>query len=171
MITCCLNFTDEQPPDTNMDKFWQICQMICAWNDHMAEFFHAAWVVCLDELMSIWHSKWTCPGWVFCPRKPHPFGNEYHSACCGLSTIMFVIEMVEGKDAPSLLCWPFNALGKTVGLLLQMLQSYFGTGRYILLDSGFCVLKAITELKRNGLFGCVMIKKKCYWPAHVKGDE
>jgi hypothetical protein len=35
-----------------------------------------------------------------CPRKPWPFGNEYHTACCGLSGIMFVMEMVEGKDHP-----------------------------------------------------------------------
>ena len=78
--------------------------------------------------------------------------------------------MVEGKDAPSLLCRPFDTLGKTVGLLLWILQSYFGTGRYIICNSGFCVLKAIIELKRNGLFRCTLIKKRRYWPAHVPGD-
>ncbi|MBM4179814.1 MAG: hypothetical protein FJ211_10875, partial [Ignavibacteria bacterium] len=148
-----LAFTDVPPP-TYVDRFWQIRQMIHAWNEHMANIFLAAWIVCLDESMSIWHTRWTCPGWVFCPRKPHPFGNEYHSACCGISTIMFVIEMVEGKDAPALLRRPYEAMGKTAGLLLRMLSSYFGTGRYIVLDSGFCVLKALVELKRNGLFGC-----------------
>ena len=53
--------------------------MIAEWNKSMAEAFSPGWVVCLDESMSIWHSRWTCPGWVFCPRKPHPFGNEYHA--------------------------------------------------------------------------------------------
>jgi len=38
------------------------------------------------------------------------------------------------------------------------------------LDSGFCVLKAIIELKRNGLFGCALVKKRRYWPANVPGD-
>ncbi len=71
---------------------------------------------------------------------------------------MFVIEMVEGKGAPSLLCRPFDTLGKTNGLLLWMLQSYLGRGRYIVLNSGFCVLKAIIEFKRNGLFRCALIK-------------
>ncbi len=78
--------------------------------------------------------------------------------------------MVEGNGALSLLCWPFDVLGKAIILLLLMLQSYFGTERYIVFDSGFCVLEAIIEFKRNGLFGCTLIKKRCYWPAHVPGD-
>jgi hypothetical protein len=27
-------------------------------------------------------------------------GNEYHSICCGLSGIMYAIELVKGKDHP-----------------------------------------------------------------------
>jgi hypothetical protein len=167
-ITRSLQFTSSVPPNAYVDKFWQIR----AWNEHMANIFLAAWIVCLDKSMSIWHNKWTCPGWVFCPRKPHPFGNEYHSACCALLVIMFVIKLVEGKDAPAALTHarPFESIGKTAGLLLRMLQSYFGTGRYIVLDSGFCVLKAIVELKRHGLFGCALIKKRRFWLAGVPGD-
>ena len=41
-----------------------------------------------------------------------------------------------------------------------MLQSYFHTARYIVLDSGFCVLKAIIKVQKNGLFGCALIKKE-----------
>ena len=133
--------------------------MIKAWNDHMAAIFLAGWVICLDESMSIWHNKWTCPGWIFCPRKPHPFGNEYLTACCGLSNIMVLIELVEGKDAPAQIRKQFEQYGKTAGLLLRMLQPYFHTARYIVLDSGFCVLKAIIELRKNGLFVCALIKK------------
>jgi hypothetical protein len=78
----------------------------------------------------------------------------------------------EGKDEPTGIQRAFDALGKTSGLLLRMLQSYFGTCRYVVLDSGFCVLKAIVELRRNGLFGCELIKKRkyLYWPKHVPGD-
>jgi len=168
-ITRFLSFTQAQPPRF-ADKFWEVREMIRAFNEHMASIFVAAWVICLDESMSIWHNRWTCPGWIFCPRKPHPFGNEYHSASCGLSKIMFSIELVEGKDAPAGMQRPFEALGKTSGLLLRMLQSYFGTCKYIVLDSGFCVMKAIVELRRNGLFGCALIKKRKYWPKHVPGD-
>ena len=37
---------------------------------------------------------------MFVPRKPWPFGNEYHSVCCGLSGVMYGVELVEGKDHP-----------------------------------------------------------------------
>ncbi len=74
--------------------------MIEAWNNDMAAIFIPARVLCLDESVSIWHSMFTCPGWVFCPRKPHPFGNEYHSMYCGISGVMMMIELVEGKDRP-----------------------------------------------------------------------
>ena len=74
--------------------------MIKLFNKHMAEVFVPSWVSCLDKSMSIWFNKFTCPGWMFVPRKPHPFGNEYHSICCGLSGVMFAIELVEGKDRP-----------------------------------------------------------------------
>ncbi len=145
--------------------------MICTWNKHMAKIFLAAWVVCLDELMSIWHNQWTCPGWVFCPCKPHPFGNKYHTACCELSGIMFLLELAEGNDRPHQIPEGWSKLGRTPGLLMRMLLLYFTMGRYVVLDSGFCILRALIELKKVGLFACVVIKKRRYWPAIVPGDK
>ena len=136
----------------------------------MKDVFSAARAVCLDESMSIWHSQWTCPGWVFCPRKPHPFGNKHHTACCELSGAMFSMEMVEGKDHPPQIKERFSELGKTTGLLMRMLECYCATSRYVILDSGFCVLKALVELKKVGMFACAVIKKRRYWPAMVPGD-
>ena len=74
--------------------------MVEEWNKNMAEQFTPSWVSCLDESMSPWMNKYTCPGWMFVPRKPYPFGNDYHSVCCSMSGIMWGIELVEGKDAP-----------------------------------------------------------------------
>ena len=133
-----LTFTDVQAP-TFADKFWEIRQMIKAWNAHIL----AGWVICLDKSMSIWHQRWTCPGWIFCPCKPNSFGNEYHTACCALTNILFSIELVEGKDSPPQVVREYTANGKTWGLLMRILRPYFYTGRYVVLDSGFCVLKAI----------------------------
>jgi Transposase IS4 len=98
-ILSALQYTDKDPP-VYPDRFHQVRQMIQAWNDNMAANFRPGWISCLDESMSPWTSKWTCPGWMFVPRKPHPMGNEYHSFCCGLRGIMWGIELVEGKDAP-----------------------------------------------------------------------
>ena len=51
--------------------------MVDEWNKNMAQQFTPSWVSCLDESMSPWTNKYRCPGWMFVPRKPHPFGNEY----------------------------------------------------------------------------------------------
>ena len=99
-ITNALEYTDKAAP-TYKDRFWEVRQMIEEWNNNMKDMFIPAWITCLDESMSIWTNRWTCPGWVFCLRKPHPFGNEYHTIACGLSGILFRMEMVEGKDRPS----------------------------------------------------------------------
>ncbi len=56
---------------------------------------------------------------------------------------------MEGKDCQKELAAPeFDGLGKTVSLLLQMLKPVFHSGCYVVLDSGFCVLKVIIELKK-----------------------
>ena len=51
-ITKSLVFTDATPL-AFCNKFWQVRQMIRAWNKNMANFFVATWVMCLDESMSI----------------------------------------------------------------------------------------------------------------------
>ncbi len=69
-----LCFTKNDPP-SYCDRFWEVREMIWRWNENMWAFFIPSWILCLDESMSIWFQRWTCPGWVFCPRKPHQFGN------------------------------------------------------------------------------------------------
>ena len=145
-----LGYTNVTKPSF-VDKFWEIRQMIQKWNDHMKQTFSASWVSCLDESMSILYSKWTCPGWMFVPRKPHPYGNEYHSISDGLSGILYQIELVEGKDEPSYYKKKKkHPLGNTVGLLLRLTVSLYGKGKIVVLDSGFCVLQALLELQKNG---------------------
>ncbi len=146
--------------------------MIAAWNDNMKECFVPSWILCLDKLMSIWFSMNTCPGWVFGPRKPHPFGNKYHSMCCRHSSMMDAIELVEGKDHPMEMSQPeYKDLGgKTVGLLLRLCKNYFGSAHYVVLDSGFFVLKVLVELKRIGVHACSLIKKQINWSAMVPRD-
>ena len=99
--------------------FWEARQMVQAWNDVMSKILIPIWINCLDESMSIWHSRWTCLGWVFCSRKPHPFGNEYHTICCCMSGILYQVEMVEGKDHPKEIpADDMDNMVKTIWLLL-----------------------------------------------------
>ena len=166
-----LAFTDDSPP-TYRDKYWEVRKMVEVWNENMTEVFSPGWITCLDESMSIWFNKWTCPGWVYCPRKPHPFGNEYHDIACGISNILFRILLVEGKDKPEgREEGEFEKYGSTTHLLLELCRPIFHTGRVVILDSGFCVLKALTKLKEHGVFASAVIKKRRYWPKLVKGDE
>ena len=91
--------------------------------------------------------------------------------CCAESGVMFSVEMVESTDRPRELGpQEFLSYGKTAGMMLRMLKSYFGAGKYVILDSGFCVLKAIIEMKRHEICSCALIKKTRFWRTGVPGN-
>ena len=137
----------------------------------MTNNFSPSWVSCLDESMSTWRNKYTCPGYMFVPRKPWPFGNEYHSVCCGVSRIMWGIEIVEGQDARPNHPKQFDNLGgKTIGLLVRMTEPIWYKGDVLVLDSGFCVLQALIEIRKRGVFAASVIKKRRFWPKYILGD-
>ena len=76
------------------------------------------------------------------------------------SDIIWALELHEGKDHPTQLNnKEFDELGKTIGTLLCLMKPVWGSGKIFILDSGFCVLKAIIELKKKGVFMAVLIKK------------
>ena len=65
----------------------------------------------------------------------------------------------------------FDNIGKAVGTLLCLTEPVWGSGRVFVLDSGFCVLQAIVELRKKGLFAVALIKKHCYWPKYNPGNS
>ena len=146
------------------DKFWELQQMVDEWNMNMAEQFTPSWVSCLDESMSPRTNKYTYPEWMFVPRKPHPFSNEYHSVCCSTLGTMWGMELVEGKML--LVQWSIQNQNT-----LRILEPIFARGSVVVLDSRFCVLKGIIELKKRGVYTSALIKKCCYWPKNIKGDD
>ena len=86
---------------------------------------------------------------------------------------MFVVELVEGREHPRR-SDPLefeNLGGKTVELLLRMMKIYISTVRYVMIDYGFCVFKGLIKLKKKGVFACVVIKNRRYWPSMVPGKE
>ena len=165
-----LVFTNRSPPVYN-DRFWEVRQMINEWNSNMRFKFSPSWISCLDESMSKWVGKFTCPGFCCVPRKPWPLGNEYHTIACGTSGILYAMELVEGRDEPRQTQKEFSDQGKTVGLLLRLTRPIWGSSKVVVLDSGFCVLQGIAELRKKGVFGAALIKKRRYWPKYIKGDE
>ena len=82
--THALRHTNKEPPSYE-DKFWEIRDLIEAWNKNMCKNFMPSWVSCLDGSMSHWTSKCTCSGFVFVPKKTFAQGNEHHTVACGES--------------------------------------------------------------------------------------
>jgi hypothetical protein len=61
--------------------------------------------------------------------------------------------------------------GKTAGLLLRMTHQLWGTAKFVVMDSGFCILEALIELRKKGVFSTALIKKCRYWPKYIDGDK
>ena len=47
-----------------------------------------------------WVNKYTITGFMFVPRKPWPFWNEWHTIAWYESDILFYVGLFEGKDSP-----------------------------------------------------------------------
>ena len=166
-----LKFTSHEPP-TYTDQFWEIRELLNEWNENMKNEFSPSWITCLDESMSKWLNQYTCPGFMVVPRKPWKCGNKYHTICCCLTGILFALELVEGKDCPTRAPpKEHKEKGKTVGLCLRLTKALQGSGSIVVMDSGFCVVKAIVELRKIGIFSHALIKKRRYWPKYIKGEE
>ena len=165
-----ISYMDKSAPEL-LDKFWEVRDLIAAWNASMEVEFLPSWINAIDESMLKWLNEYTCPGFMYIPRKPWKFGNEWHDAGCCSSDVIWSVNLREGKDCPRHLGEKeYGGMGKTVGTLLRLMKSQFGTGKTVVLDSGFCVLQGLVELKKNGIYAHAVIKKRRYWPKHVPGD-
>ena len=92
-----IKYTKENPP-AFVDCFWEVRELIDAWNESMSKNFSPSWINTIDESISKWINEFTCPGFMYVPRKPWPFGNGYHDAGCADSDIIWQVDLREGKD-------------------------------------------------------------------------
>ena len=79
------------------DPFFQHRHIHKGWNNNMAEHFDSSWVSVLDESIQEWIDQYNFLGWIFPPRKPHPFENKYHTIVCAKSKVIYNVDIVEGK--------------------------------------------------------------------------
>ena len=104
-IGTAIRYTNIESP-TFLDRFHDVRQMVEGFNDHYEGEYVPSWINCLDELMNSFMDNF-CPGFMRVPRKPHPFGNEYHSIADGATEkglegkpIMWRVKIQAGKDRP-----------------------------------------------------------------------
>jgi hypothetical protein len=65
---------------------------------------------------------------------------------------MYSIELLEGKCRPRQLGpAEHDNLGKTIGLMWRMCKSIFHSRKLVIIDSGFCILQGMIELKKVGV--------------------
>jgi len=155
---------DERDSDSTeyVDILWDVRPMINAFNKHTQSIFKPSWLVCIDESMVKWTNK-KGPAFCFVNRKPTSEGNEYHTACCAETHIMFHIDMVEGKDKPQ------RNLAQS-HLLERMTETIKGSYRVVCLDSGFGVVKPVLNLLERNIYATGVFKKRKYYPRSVPGD-
>ena len=68
---------------------------------------------------------------MFPPRKPHPFGNEYHKIACDKSKVIYNVGIVEGKDQPIVMGKKgFEEKGETTGFMVRKKIPYGGQGMW-----------------------------------------
>ena len=116
-------------------------------------------------------SKYTCPNWMWDGSKLRPFGNDRHTIACGLSTIMWFSEILEGRDRPCGSGRPeFDEIGKTLVTMLWFTRHTCNCAHVVNMDSGLCVTKGLVKLRKKGVFGAVLIKKRRYCLENINGD-
>jgi hypothetical protein len=80
---------------------------------------------------------------------------------------MYAKDHVEGKETTPQQSYKLDEKGKTFGLLYQFRKRLRSTGKAIALDSGFCVLKKIVELRQQG----EVAAPGSYWPKYIPGEQ
>ena len=60
---------------------------------------------------------------------------------------------------------------KTVGLVLWLTRILWSTGKAVIMDSGFCVLKRLLKMRKRGGYGSALIKEMRYWSRGFHGDD
>ena len=76
-------------------------------------------------------------------------------------------EIAEGRDHLITMVRPEFETGpnmKAVGLMIRLTRALRSTGKAVIVDSGFRVLKGLSEMRRRGVYGSALIQKRRYWP-------
>ena len=77
--------------------------------------------------------------------------------------VIYNVEIVEGKDQTRVMGKKeFEEKGATAGLMARTTNPLWGTGKMMVMDSGFCVLERFISMVEKGVLGSELIKKRSY---------
>ena len=124
----------------------------------MAAHFQPSYVSVLYESILEWINRYNFPGWMFVPRKTHPFGDEYYTIECAKSKFIYIVDIVEGKYRPRVMGKKeFEEKGSTAGLMVRTTKLLWGTGKVVFMESGLCVLEVLIPMFKKGVLGSELI--------------
>ena len=86
---------------------------------------------------------------------------------------MYRWELVKGKEIPKELGMPDFETGPGVSpmsLVWRITKPLCGTGKTVIMDSGFYMLKGLICMYDIGVHGSALVKKLRYWPSEINGN-
>ena len=93
---------------------------------------------------------------------------------CGQSIIISIWGLVEGKYRPKELGSPeFETVPEisTMKLMWRMTKTLWGTGKTVIMESGFCVFKWLVGMYKRGVYDSAVVNKCRYWPSGINGNQ
>ena len=64
----------------------------------------------------------------------------------------------------------FEDKGATDGFMVRTTKPLYGTGKGVVMDSGFCVLEGLISMVEKGILGSALNEKQRYWPKGVPSE-
>jgi hypothetical protein len=107
-------------------------------------------ILAVDESMELWKGKGV-PVWLYVSRKPTLVDRESHSTTDCDTREIIVVEPYEEKNVTKEKEY-VATYGANPAKALRCVKPCFGSGRCVILDSGFASFKCIRVMTENGMF-------------------
>ncbi|EDQ87032.1 uncharacterized protein MONBRDRAFT_27775 [Monosiga brevicollis MX1] len=154
------------------DEVKAVEELIDSWNARMTQLFSPSSTMCLDK-SSVRHPSATTPLFRLPSTKPNPTSQEYHNLCDAETRVIMRMELARGQDGSGPAAKDELDFGPLGALALRMTAPFNESGAVVVMDSTFCNLRAIVELRRRGLLAVTPIKQQQHqhWPQDLDGIE
>ena len=113
-------------------------------------------ILTVDESMGLCKGK-GMTGWRFVSRKPTHVGRESHTTADYDTGAIIFVEPYEEKDLMKDKEF-VSTYGANLARALRCVKPWFGSGRCVILDSGFASYKCIRGMAENGMYAIDNVK-------------